>query len=179
MKKAITLLLVLCMLLSLTVSCAQPEKPDDTTAVSALPEETQTQEEKPVLPDEKFDGYEFRVLVTGNFQNNDFAVTEGAEDPVNNARYIWLSDLEEKYDLKLSQDEQIRFGSTTGNGPGYSAVQMINKTQEPSYDACMIGTYDVAKLALPGYLYDLNSLDYVDLSRSWWDQKANEDLTIQ
>ncbi len=179
MKKAITLLLVLCMLLSLTVSCAQPEKPDDTTAVSALPEETQMSEEKPVLPDEKFDGYEFRVLVTGNFQNNDFAVTEGAEDPVNNARYIWLSDLEEKFDLKLSQDEQIRFGSTTGNGPGYSAVQLINKTQEPTYDACMIGTYDVAKLALPGYLYDLNSLDYVDLSRSWWDQKANEDLTIQ
>lgn len=178
MKKAIIILLTLCLFLPILASCKENAGPADLTD-TAVPETTEAPEEKPNLPDETFDGYDFSVLVTGNFQNNDFAVIEGAEDPVNNARYIWLSDLEEKYDVKLSQTEQISFGSSTGSGPGYNAVQKINKSQDPMYDACMIGTYDVAKSAQHGYLYDLNSLDYVDLSRSWWDQKANEDLMIQ
>ena len=42
----------------------------------------------------------------------------------------------------------------------------------------MVGTYDAAQLALGLYLQDLNSTPYIDLEKSWWDQKANEDLSI-
>lgn len=44
----------------------------------------------------------------------------------------------------------------------------------------MIGTYDVSNLACQGYLLDLNSqVPGLDLTKEWWDQKANEDLSMK
>ena len=49
---------------------------------------------------------------------------------------------------------------------------------ECNYDAAMIGTYDVATLAYNGYLHDLNDTAYINLTKPYWDQKANQDLSI-
>ena len=47
-----------------------------------------------------------------------------------------------------------------------------------NYDAAMIGTYDVATLAYNGYLHNLNDIPNLDLTKPYWDQRANEDLSI-
>jgi len=51
---------------------------------------------------------------------------------------------------------------------------------DTSYDAAMIGTYDVSNITLKGYLLDLNSqVPYINLENEWWDQKANIDLSLK
>ena len=57
-------------------------------------------------------------------------------------------------------------------------VIAIKKTRANEFDAAMIGTYDVATLAYSSVLEDLHEVPYIDLSKDYWDQKANEDLTI-
>lgn len=44
----------------------------------------------------------------------------------------------------------------------------------------MIGTYDVSNLACQGYLLDLSSqVPGLDLTNEWWNQKANDDLSMK
>ncbi|MCL2159429.1 MAG: hypothetical protein FWH48_08480, partial [Oscillospiraceae bacterium] len=47
------------------------------------------------------------------------------------------------------------------------------------YDAAVPNMYDQATLAAGGNLVDLKTVPFLDLSKKWWDQKANVDLTIK
>lgn len=59
--------------------------------------------------------------------------------------------------------EQIRKDTAAGSGEYQAVVPCI---------------YDGATLAAGGYLKDLNNIKYLDMTQPWWDQKFNEELTI-
>lgn len=181
MRKVI-LMLFLCVVFLYVSSCTSNDNVVESTASATedITVEAIETSEMVYLPQEaNYNGYEFLVLVTGNFANNDFMVIEDTADVINNAKFIKNSKVEEQFGVSISNVDKIAFGSTGGSGPGYAAFRQSYISASYDYDMGMIGSYDCATLAYSGYLTNLHSIPYINLSRSWWDQKANEDLTIK
>ncbi len=186
MKKLICLLLIACTLIPLPVACGngantvvttEPTKGDD-TPVTTEPITTEYVELPELPEDADYDGYEFLILVSGNYKSNDFEASEDASDIISQA--IWRRNvmLDEKMGVNIANKDIIKFGSSTGSGSGFQAMQQSYTTNSFDYDMCMIGSFDAGVIAYSGYAADLNTLPYVDLERSWWDQRANEELQI-
>lgn len=134
-----------------------------------------------VLPENmNYDGATFSVLTAGNVAYNDFNFDEDSAgvNVVSEAQYRRLVLMDEKYGVKVVS-ERKQNNSSYGNGPGYQAMAVAVSSETDTYHLGIIGGYDAAALARNNYLYDLNSLKWVDTSKSWWDQNANKDLAIK
>lgn len=183
MKKALALLLALLAVGSSLIACGE-QKPDNTTAPATTAETTEpvVTKETPNLPDPATlnIGGEFNILVSGNYASNDFEADGGeGSTAVQLAIHRRNQVIKEKYGVEILNEDITRFGSAGGNGDGFMKIYGDYMAGETNYDAAMIGTYDVATLAYSGYIHDLNDIPNIDLSKSWWDQKANRDLSIR
>ena len=65
------------------------------------------------------------------------------------------------------------------NGTALNAIKRSVSAADFAYDAAMMAGYDTCALTSTQFLQDLNAINYLDLSKPWWDQKANADLTIK
>ena len=129
------------------------------------------QEEFPVWD---FGNYSYRVLSrdesNGRWCPGDIAVEEENGDPLNDAAYKRNSVIEDKYNIKIIKK---------------MSANMINDAKKSissggdDYDIMMGGLSGFAEiLAQGGMLADLKNVPYIDLDKAWYDQKANEQLTI-
>ena len=182
MKRIISFLLAAILLCSAFVAC-DTTTPAQTTAgvvTTEAPVDTTPAEEVPDLPapSELDIAGEFVMLVSGNSAVNDYEADENSETTVEQAIYRRNAVLNEKYGVEIINEDVVKFGSATGSGTGFTKIYTDYMAGESNYDAAMIGTYDVATLAYSGYIHDLNDIEYLNLSKSYWDQKANKDLAI-
>lgn len=191
-KQLIASVLSAVILLAMLVSCGKEAVDNSTTTTTAAANVSDTTTEAavtedpaltPDIPeDADFKQHTFNFLITGNTENNwkknDIRADELTGEPLNDARFQRNSAIEEKLNIKITYYEDHHTGNQTGTGKGFQNISTAVTAGEYTYDAAFISAYDCANLAVKGYLYDLNSLPYVDLSKSWWDQKANEDMTI-
>ena len=120
---------------------------------------------------------DFHILVAG-YKGNDFESSDTPTTTVEQAIYERNEWLREYYGLNIKNTEYLGYGTTNGNGNGFQKIYTDYMSGTSTYDAAMIGTGDVANLAQSGMLWDLSSLPYINLSKEYWDQKANEDLSI-
>ena len=163
-------------------SCAEAaSNSGETTATAASETESETTELVAEIPDDAyFDGHTFTFLITGNTENtwekNDFKAEEENGEVLNDARFKRNLAVEDRLGITIETVEN--YGSAFGAGSGYLAFQTCVMAGDTSYDAGMIAGYDCATLACGGYLYDLNTLPYMDMTKPWWDHRVNEDLTI-
>ncbi len=177
MKKIVSLLLALVMLASVLVACGDGET-DVTTVPTNNVEVTEDATETLDIPlTADYGQYEFRILSAGNQAFNDFQFEEESTLPLDNAQYKRKIKVEEDYNVKITQDIQQKYSS--GGGPGFLAVSQQVNTGDCNYDLCLVAGYDVSVLAYGGYLYDMNSIKDIDLSKSWWDQNATESLSVK
>ena len=181
MKKRLTaLLLGALMLMPCIAGCTG--KDAQTTANSDVSTDAVTDAVETVsLPENmNYDGARFSVLTAGNVAYNDFDYDEDSAgvNVVSEAQYRRLVLMEEKYGVKV-ESERKQNNSSYGNGPGYQALAVAVSSEMDTYHLGIIGGYDVAALARNNYLYDINSLKWVDTTKSWWDQNANNDLSIK
>jgi len=181
MKRSLALLLAVIMLGACIVSCGEkpPVEGDTTPALTEPPvTEPPVDEELPKLSGITYDGSTFTILTAYGLANSDFDGEKNSTgyDLVNEQIFRRNAEMEERYDITISNVYDK--GTSFGDGPGFRRVSEDYIVNDSSYEICDIGIYDAAQLALSGFLSDLNSLPYVDLERSWWDQKANEDLGI-
>lgn len=191
MKKQLTaILLCALILMPLIVGCSGNGTTDNDAATNAAVgtnapsdggdgSDTEPTEEL-VLPENmNYDGATFHVLTAGNVAYNDFNYDEESAgvNAVSEAQYRRILLMEESYGVKITT-ERKQNNNSYGNGPGYQAMAIAVSSETDTYQLGIIGGYDVAALARNDYLYDLNSLPYVETSKSWWDQNANKDLTI-
>lgn len=188
-KKILSLLLLTAMMLSLILSAACNKK-DDSIATQNTGNEVREADKNPTsdengdvkllpdLPEVYYNDYTFNVVISGNSElgtlRNDFHAAEQTGDVINDERYKRNVYVEDKYGVKIA-DKELE----AGDPKGYDAIKKMVSTGEYTYDAGMIAGYAACKLAMDGYLWDLNDLHPLDLSKPWWDQKANSDLTIQ
>lgn len=179
MKRTIALLLACAMLCPLFAACGK-DTPDTTS--DSTPASTEATND-PNAPDFDADSIgdisgDFNILVSGNYARNDFAAENGEGTAVQNAVDRRNEYMREKFNVNITNEDLIKFNSATGSGVGFTKLYTDYISGDKTYDAAMVGTYDVATLAYSGYIHDLNAIENLNLSKSYWDQKANEDLSI-
>ena len=177
MKRIACLLFALLMIASCFVACGE-----DTPAVTGSNSDVAITEDGggetlgvPLTAD--YGQYDFRILSAGNQAFNDFQYEEESTLPLDNAQYKRKLKVEEDYNIKITQDIQQKYSS--GGGPGFLAVSQQVNSGDCNYDLCLIAGYDVSVLAYTGYLYDMNAINGIDLTKSWWDQNATESLSVR
>ena len=173
--KKLQFLLALLLAVLLLASCGEPDPPE-------VPETTQpqmvfTDPDAPAIPADLDLSGDFNILVVGS-TDNDFQGDADSETAIDQARYRRKEIMREKHGVNITYEDHLGFDKTSGSGTGYMKIYTEYMAGMNSYHAAMIGTYDVVTLAQNGTLWDLSSLPYMDLSKPYWDQKANEDLTV-
>ncbi len=179
MKRFLALLLASLTLFSLA-ACGQSDTPDET--VSGENASVTADENTPDIPTADKLGDmtgDFHVLVSGNWTWNDFEADETDTTVVETAIFRRNQYIKEKYGAEITNKDIVKYSSTMGGGDGFNAVYRDYIAGQSTYDAAMIGTYDIATLAYNGFLWDLNKVPYMNLEKSYWDQKANEDLSMK
>ena len=171
--------IVLCTLLLLAAFAGCGDKtPTSTTASadsSALTTEA-TGETLGVPETADFGGAAFNILSAGSVAYNDFNFDEESSLALENAQYRRKRLVEENYKVAIS--EEIKQAYSSGGGPGFMQISTDVSAGDCNYDLALIAGYDVSVLAYSGLLYDLASVPGIDLTKSWWDQKANESLSV-
>ena len=177
MKKLLLLFLIASFLLA---SCDKDEPVAESLTITTLAPVS----DAPGLPDVPAPGTvdvegDFHMLVSGSWEWNDFE-SEGTEgtviDSAIHRRNMYMYDT---YGINVTNEDIVRYNSSTGTGDGFVKLYTEHMAGDHNYDAAMVGTYDVAALAYNGYIHDLNDMEYLDLSMPYWDQKANEDLSMK
>ncbi len=188
-QKLVVIFLAMQILVALVaVSCATDEStvktPSNNDSLSAEESATETERKSAAVPGKDYGGVKFDIFVSGNWDNEwtesyDFYAPEQTGELINDAVYLRNKIIEDRYNIEINEIN-IRGQASGGNGAGAQEITKIVAAGDKSYDAAMIGTYDVSNLALKGYLLDLNSqVPYLNLQNEWWDQKANIDLSMK
>ena len=171
MRRIVALILVLIATVMITASCGKNGENQNENLVNNDPKNNS------VIPATLDVSGDFHILVAG-YKGNDFEASSDAATTVEYAIYQRNEWLREYYGLNITNEQYLGYGSTNGNGNGFQKIYTDYMAGDSTYGAAMIGTGDVANLAQTGALWDLSSLPHIDLTKEYWDQKANEDLAI-
>ena len=131
----------------------------------------------PNLPDVYYDGHEFTILSMSNEDGvwDDFFAQEQTGEIINDAIYLRNTYVEDSYGVRINT---VNTGHAN-MGSGIAALRRTVAAGDHDYDAAVLSAYNASASDLEGLLMDLNSMPPLDLSRPWWDQRANEDLEIK
>jgi len=179
-KRILALALAALMMIPALAACNE-ETPDDpfltdpSDISDSAPDDTVPEETGLVLGKTDFGGAVLRVISVdesynfGYYVTDDIWIEEDSSDPFEASVYKRLQDCKEKYNFTVS--------FTTSTGPMNDVASMV----AGGLDQCdlafapWISTWDASKT---GNLIDMREMPTVDLSNSWWDQNANEQLTV-
>ena len=129
----------------------------------------------PNVPDRDLDGYEFVILAhctTFNIHwfSRDISAEELLGEPINDAVYHRNRAVEERFNITIRADYS--------NTPQADARTSIN-AGDRAHDVLTFNIMQTAVLAQEGMLLDLTRhVPYLNLEKPWWDQRANEHLSI-
>lgn len=183
MKNKRILIGVLAMLLLAQTGCATTEPETETTESTQTITETTEAAEVPEVPDADYGGTSYDILTCGNWAQDwteiyEFQAEELTGEAINDGVYNRNLKVADKFNVEINEIHHMGNGDG-GTGKGLVFVQKSVQAGDGLYDLSLICTYDCSVLAAEGYLLDLmTDVPYVDLSKSWWDQKATEDMAI-
>jgi len=179
MKKVITMLLAMLMLLQ-TVACAESSSnPEETTAPAAVDTpvtEAVEEETEPVisddLPESDFEGYEFMIFNSNPESNTWFTtvhvdVDEDSGEAIPSAIFNRNIKVEERLNVKISETEQ-------------TADQIKNTilAGDGAFDMSLMQGANILAHAQSGYLMDLHTMPYQNFEKPYWDANAVEQLSL-
>ena len=127
----------------------------------------------PNLPDIKFDGYEFRALIStfNIFGPYTFAVENENGDTINDAVYGRNLYLEDKYGITLKQTEM-----DLGDLEALFKKSVTAGTDD--FDVCMQIDRVGFNLGIQGYVLASENLPHLDLSQPWYPGEVNESVSV-
>ncbi|MBQ8510681.1 MAG: hypothetical protein IJ493_12310 [Clostridia bacterium] len=186
MKRAIALIL-LASLLAASISCGEAKPSERTPTTSDTAETTPAETEMsydPGLPAADFKGETFTFLTRGeegtsnNWYHADIVSESENGEYLNDAVWRRTSYIEDTYNVKI---EQLYGGNTSTALTGSEMSRFVNSSimsGDNAFDAILSSAYDTIGYAVNDYLLDLNELEYLDLTKPWWDQNAAADLAF-
>lgn len=181
--KRISLILAALLLALSAVSCSEApsETESESPVINAQDSETVPEETEYVEPleieVEDYEGHTINIVLTGNWEYDDFIEEGMMGEVINDAKFTTKAAVSDLLNVEFSVNNQS--GQTSdGSGTGYKLINMMVMSGTDDYDIAEIGCYDVSTLANTGRLLDLNTINNIDLSKSWWDPQANEQLSI-
>ncbi|MHB1154558.1 MAG: hypothetical protein ACYCWE_03380 [Eubacteriales bacterium] len=168
------ILLVLVLAMSFIISCSGKDSGSDTIlpGQTTAAADSETIEQRPVLPDKDYEGYEFIILCSVRHPSiipNYFDIDSEDGDILNDIIYKRNLAVEEKYNIKITAD-------TTGVNAG--SVRSAILAGGEQYDMLLGGISVMGTLAFDNLLLDLNEIDLFNLDMPWWDTELNDGLTI-
>ncbi len=194
MKKNLALLFALLLAGQSLIACGDAS---DNTVVTETAQETESQTELVTeepreyadLPEKDFGGQEAKIFTAYNIEEgttnfgvskNEFGAHEENGDAVNDARYKRNSAVEEQFNVKVVDYDYNTENNlmTWVHDSARSFVTKLIMAGDNDYAFMLLPGYSVCNMAQNNYLQDLGSMQYLDLDKPWWDQKANADLTI-
>ena len=181
-RKILSAVLLISILLSASCGSAEPGNvSDDSTALSTdtTTDETTAARIEPVLPDTRWEGYKFRVLTRGDtnvhWKSKDIAATEENGDVINDAVYKRNMKIYDRFGV-----EMVDIPNPEGTSGLASTVRTSVMAASDDYDMVASSYSDAVKsLCTEGMLMELHNVPYMDLSKPWYDQNANEQLSIE
>jgi len=189
-KKIIVLIIAAVSVCVFFAACGGADPKDSENNNSAIldnparEEITETADGKifPDIPEADYGGHEFKILLALNFVSedyfwNDFDAEEENGDVINDAVYRRNIYVEDKFNVKISTVRKSILDMVEVEG--LKSIRIAVQAGDYAYDAALLSTYSACPLAMEGLLMDLNSMSPLDLSKPWWDAKANEDLMIK
>ena len=170
MKKTLTRLLCVALLavmvLSVFTACDKDKGP---AGVVDIPGQTV---ENPNIPAKDYGGHEFTILTKeGNAYNTRYIVAEADTGEVlGDAITKRNSALEQKYNITIKQMK------TESSIVDVVRTSVMSGTIE--FDAIFANSNSLATMAIEGLLYDLNTVERFDFTKSYWDSNACEQLSM-
>lgn len=163
-RKILSLLLLLCLLIPMTVACGDKESEKESGGESVLVQgDDVPRDDAPTPIMDDFGGYEFRVLSRSGSLASDDITGELGGAKMSNATYRRNVTLKDKYNFEIVEYKEAdpkKIAQTTGAAGEYA------------YDMWAIRMADVPALATEGYLYDLNEVDEINLEASYYDERT-------
>ncbi len=185
MKRIFSLLLAALMLSSTFVSCSEKaaEETDAQTSADvtvpgaeeetvAEPEETE-ERIKDDLPEITFDGHDFMIYNSNPETNNWYTTVhivfeEDSGEPITSAIFNRNVAVEERFDIKMVEVEHT----------AAEAKAVITAGSAEDLDIVLLDGTDAISFIQEKLIHDLNTVDYIDLDKPYWDQNAREYLSI-
>ena len=177
-----TLLLSAAILLLGLASCGESDKvestPIDNQTADTAAVETGIQCD-PGLPEMDFGGETFTFAMRGaEGDYNDITAEATDGDPLNDAVYYRNEYIEEKYNIVLDTLWCGEGGGSPTSSEMYKMVTQMVMSGDSNMDVILTTPYCQSGLAIGSYLLDLNTVEYIDLSKPWWDQNVNNMLSF-
>lgn len=177
-KLAIALALIL-IAITVFIGCSEAaDTPAETTAAADTTSGEETEEPRiyPDLPDEKYDGMEIRIAmhpVGGtdwqDWLSRDIDTEAPNGEVINDAVYARNLAVEEKFDVVITGIE---------NNDMNVAVQKQVKAGTDDFHIFTPRIESIKGTVRTGYFVNLYDLEYVDLTKPWYDQMMIENATI-
>lgn len=165
-KRAIALFLAVMNMFAVSCGNNATQTTDSTTASDGTDTTVGGTEtaEVPEIPDDKYEGYEFRILgvekATGA-KNSEIAVETENGETLNDAVYNRNRMVEERFGIKISHIV----------GDYSNIVSGVGKTVlagEDAYDAAVDTTAFISSGIVNQYILPITDVPYIDIEKSWW-----------
>lgn len=153
------------------------------SAEAGAPDENKSNDskEKPLysgyeFPEANLEGYVFRIYNATTFNDDRWTSIELTSehetgDPVNDAVYRRNTLIEEKFNIKIT--EQIEERTVLGDKVSRSVLAGMDE-----WDAVFVGPVVCAAMAANGIFTNLNSVSTLNLDAPWWDQNARRSFAL-
>lgn len=176
MQKCKPLLLTLAVLqLLCAMSCDNSAENESSNAETTTGSETSVETEfVPEFPQLNFEGKEILFLTVDNATHPQYASREIYAETyngelINDAVYDRNLKVETMYNVKIREEKMVDTDKVAS-----SSIL----AGEDRYDVVLPYLNASMSLAMQGLYQNLNDVEYLQLENPWWDQRANESLTV-
>ena len=183
MKRTLSLILALLMLLSafLAVACAEDTgtteesdtKAEGSETVAETEAETQRSDVSDNLPENTYDGADFNILTYYKNESWFKMTEEEAEDVLDESIYKRNDKVEQRFDIKLTYKGA---GDSFEYWDCSQAMQQSIASDEDIYDAYINHVIQTGIDTANFYFQDMTKADYIDFDQPWW-CAVTEDLS--
>lgn len=185
--RIIALLLILIIIVAPALAACgdnQDDKPPDVNNNNPDPGETEIGDEANAteitdihmlydeVPELDFNGYEYRVLYgTYNLRNEDLYPESDIGEILNDTIYARNKEIEERFNIKFNANLIDLFQLL-------AMLRKNGRAGDDAYDMYMQIDREAHTAAGENLLYPIGELPYIDLTRPYWCQLANKQLTL-
>jgi hypothetical protein len=164
-----------------TAACSSPsEKNTEDTSDSTTETTSETTTAAitvprgPSLPDTKYDGKAFRVLVrtfgdTDPWLTNEVMVEELNGEIINDSIFERTAAVEARFNIEILPLNE-------SNVQTFAQNNIL--ANDDAFEAVMSDIFTCTNLAQGGLVMDINKINYIDLGNEWWDQSSVRDFSI-
>lgn len=179
MRKVLTFLLTLLVILPIFVSCSTGDTPDGTQQTTTTSTQSggdgiaETTAASYAYADVNFNGEEFTILNAGNIWDFIMVIDfeEMSGDSLEDAIYTRNRNVEERYNFQLVEMNRPIDDLAT-------IAQTSILAGDDAYQAAFVGAHKISSLVGSSYLYNLYDIPELQLEEYWWDSSVIEEGRI-